>query len=734
MGRGKRSVEKRAQRESWPYVEEMHPGNNIRFYPLSGLPLDIRRRYSASLQTINMTARDGHLDDDPAREAALNSSTEIPDSDATVISSPPIAGGNLLNDRAQDRPAPGAFFTTETTSAICLGLTPQQNRTAAARYDLCMEYLRARRPMGAITRQDSLTAFVEQYNAGVSYPIIYAALGDVAMKTLDKWCRRLEQSGYDMTVLAEKYGQHRRGKRLVSTEEMDTMLKFALHPNRLRVSQVIRWARKELEQRCIPTAASDATMRRALLDWRSANYDKWVFAREGEKALTEKTLPYLERDISALAVGDVLVADGHPLNFQIINPFTGRPGRATLLMFFDWASRFPAGWYIMFSENIQTIHAALRRAIRALGKMPRAVYLDNGKAFRAKVFTDDTAKTDFEQAGIRGLYARLGIDTHFAKPYNAKAKVVERFFGTFNELERLIPSYSGASIPDKPAHMHRNERLHKQLHNPHVPTVQEAQQIIRTWAWEEYANRPHSGIKGQKPGDIWDAGKGSGVDEEQLRDLMMTEEIKHVHRNGITLLGQHYYDDALYGYRSPVLVRYDMLDMAYVHVYTADGTTFLCSALPVSLVHPLAAQGTKLDRETLRQKLADQKRLKKETESSWRQAAKRVPWLTIPDAAPAEQIAALQSDLTPAEIEHIETEAAKVEVIHLDAQPKVRFINEGDAYEHHLRSRLAGEQLTEGQLSLMAEYEQSKQYLMLKPYYDGIIQQHGEDCHAAQMH
>lgn len=471
-------------------------------------------------------------------------------------------------------------------------------------------------------------------------------------------------------------------------------------------------------------------MRRALLDWRAANYDKWVFAREGEKALADKCAPYIERDDSLLEVGDVLVADGHPLNFQVINPFTGRPGRATLLMFFDWASRYPAGWYLMFTENIQAVHAALRRAIRALGKMPKAVYLDNGKAFKARVFTE--TQIDFEQAGIRGLYARLGIDTHFARPYNARAKVVERFFGTFNEVERLVPSYAGASISDKPAHMHRNERLHKRLHNPHVPTVQEAQRIIRTWMLDEYSHRRHSGINDARPVDLWQAGKGPGVDEELLRDLMMTEEVKTVHRNGITLLGQHYYDDALYGYRHPVLVRYDMLDMACVHVYTADGSQFLCSALPVGLVHPLAAQGTQLDRETLRQKLADQKRLKKQTESSWRQAAKRVPWLTIPDAAPAEQIAALQPSLTRAEIEHIEAEAAKVEVIHLDPEPtSVQFMHEGEAYEHHLRARLGGEQLTEAQIELMAEYEQSKQYRLLKPYYDGIIQRHGEACRTA---
>jgi len=47
---------------------------------------------------------------------------------------------------------------------------------------------------------------------------------------------------------------------------------------------------------------------------------------------------YIERDISKLEVGDVLIADGHVLNFQVINPFTGKPTRATLVGFLDWKS------------------------------------------------------------------------------------------------------------------------------------------------------------------------------------------------------------------------------------------------------------------------------------------------------------------------------------------------------------------------------------------------------------
>ena len=43
-------------------------------------------------------------------------------------------------------------------------------------------------------------------------------------------------------------------------------------------------------------------------------------------------------------------------------------------------------------------------------------------------FTDDKG---FTELGFQGLYAKLGIETVFARPYNARAKVIERFFWDF---------------------------------------------------------------------------------------------------------------------------------------------------------------------------------------------------------------------------------------------------------------------------------------------------------------
>ncbi len=87
-----------------------------------------------------------------------------------------------------------------------------------------------------------------------------------------------------------------------------------------------------------------------------------------------------------LAVGDVLVADGHRLNFQVINPFTGKLYRTVLIGYLDWKSWDLVGYEIMVEESVQCVASALRNSIIRLGKIPKITYQNNGRAFKAPIF------------------------------------------------------------------------------------------------------------------------------------------------------------------------------------------------------------------------------------------------------------------------------------------------------------------------------------------------------------
>lgn len=608
-------------------------------------------------------------------------------------------------------------------------LTHSQNKVGLAWADLLRKYIIEKNNAASqgLSKMEAAELFIKGYNTGNLLPNVFAILGETSVKSTERQLKKFRDAGYDYTALAPKWGGNR-GVRKVTNHEFNELLTFALHPNKLRISEVVRLTKMKLKKLSIESPSCEATLRRALIDWKNKNYDKWVFCREGEKALNDKCLPYVERDIDVLEVGDVFVTDGHELNFLILHPFTGKPCRMSMVMWYDWASCMPVGWEIMPTENIQCVAAGLRKAIITLGKMPKVAYLDNGKAFKAKVFTDTTV--DFEEAGFYGMFARLGIEAVFAWPYNAQSKVIERFFGSFSELERLMPTYSGTEISTKPAHMLRNEKLHKELHEKRyggwVPTIQEANNIISGWV-SLYADRPHAAIKGLCPGEVLKSGKGPGVDEVELRHLMMNLEIKRVHRNGISFLGRSYYDEALYGYKEPVTIKYDFEDLSKVYVYDITGAKLICEAPAREKAHPMAKiLGTKEDLHLVKEGIKQKRSLKKLTEGIAREWVESAPALvSIPEREIQDSKFKTQDykELTQAEAEHIEAEAAKMKV--LEFKPKKKetiYMSEADRYEELLERDCKGEELPLDDMAFMRYFEGTKMYAQLKDRFDFLYE------------
>ena len=408
-------------------------------------------------------------------------------------------------------------------------------------------------------------------------------------------------------------------------------------------------------------------------------------ARDGEKALSDKVEPYIKRDTSLLEVGDILVADGHVLNFNVINPFTGKPSRATLVGFLDWKSTALVGYEIMLEENTQCIASALRNAIINLDMIPKIVYQDNGRAFRAKYFTDDKG---FSELGFNGLYSKLGIETVFARPYNARAKVIERFFKEFQEgFEKLLPSYIGSNIQNKPAYIMRNEKLHKQLHNDFVPTLDETIKMIDMWLnfknSQPCPNAPDKTIAG-----VLESRKQQNVDINLLDDLMLATEVKTIQRNGIRFLNCDYFDERLYGFKSKVLIKYNLFDLTSIKVYTTKGEC-LCTAGRVTETHPMAKLlGTVTDFEDYKQKIVKQRKLHKKT------------------------INAVQKYLSNDEVKYLETKMIEENSSSVQTEFKERskgvqkiFKNNSEKFEYLIKNN--------PQDKWIEEFKQSKEYKLL---------------------
>jgi len=453
--------------------------------------------------------------------------------------------------------------------------------------------------------------FLQLYNTGEFYKEIFETLGSTSIGSLYRWKAKLSGTS-DWTKLVPDYVYKgsRECRTSLTQDEIQIFMKILLNQNKFSISKATSLTKHILNKRGVEIHAKDITYRRYAQWFQSSHYDKWILAREGFKALRDKVEPYLVRDASVLDVGSVLVADGHRLNFQVLNPFTGRPSRANLVGFLDWKSGGLVGFEIMMEEDTQCIASALRNAILNLGRIPDIVYQDNGKAFKANFFTGNK---DFEELGFNGVYGKLGIKPVFAAPYNARAKVIERFFKEFQEgFEKLLPSYIGSSIDNKPAYMKRNETMHREIHNGYVPTIEEAINLINCWL--EYKHSlPCPNVKGKSIAEVLATVEKQDINEQELDDLMMAQEIKTIHRNGIRFLKQDYYDDTLYGIRDKAIIKYSLFDLSFIKVYSLKGE-FLCRAERITSTHPMAEHlGDINDLQDYKQKIVKQRRLRNKT-------------------------------------------------------------------------------------------------------------------------
>ena len=488
--------------------------------------------------------------------------------------------------------------------------TPEKSKQIAlARLDLVHQWLEFRNKSKNKLQADY--DFVKLHNTSNNH--LSEILGKISRGSLHRWNSMLDGTeDYEKLLPQYKYATVQEYRTVLTDEEIKIFMGLLLHPNRLSVGKAIALTKYKLQQNqsFIP---SDITFRRYAKWFKDNNYDKWILARDGEKALSDKVEPYIKRDASLLEVGDILVADGHKLAFQVINPFTGKPTRATLVGFLDWKSTALVGYEIMLEENTQCIASALRNAIINLDMIPKVVYQDNGRAFRAKYFTDDKG---FSELGFNGLYSKLGIETVFARPYNARAKVIERFFKEFQEgFEKLLPSYVGSCIDYKPAYLKRNEKFHKNMHNDYIPTIDETIKMIDMWL--NFKNsQPCPNAPDKTISEVLNERTKQNVDINRLDDLMLATEVKTIQRNGIRFLNCDYFDERLYGFRGKVLIKYNFFDFTSIKVFTPKGE-FLCVANRVTETHPMAEiLGTVNDLEDYKQKIQNQQKLRRKTLNS----------------------------------------------------------------------------------------------------------------------
>lgn len=625
---------------------------------------------------------------------------------------------------------------------------------AKARFRIVMEWRAFIAKAGAkgTKKKEASERFLDVLKSGFVLPVaVLERLDSYSIPSIYRWNKELREHGDNMDVLADKRGKWRQGgpKGLgqLGAETESLILKAWLTPNKWSMSHAHRVVKDVLEEKGLPVPSYDS-VRRFLERFDRDHHDVVVFRREGEKAYADKVGPYLSRNDKILHVGDVLVSDGHKMNFKVINPETGKECRMTLIGWQDWASRMFVAFEIMLNENTQAIAASFHRALLNLGKKCKIVYIDNGKAFKNKFFDGDPDLEDFD-----GLYLRLGIDPQHSAPYVARTKIIERWWGDFDrQCARMLDSYVGASIEEKPAHLLRNETWHQErrekLGLTHVPTVAEVVRVVTEYAkWK--ALQPHPTRPETTPWEMFQAGRGPGFTEAEQADLarqFLHRERVNPARGRFTLYNVEYEGevlDLLHGTNKQLMAHYAYSNLSEIYLY--DEGRYIGKAHPVSTTNPMAAKlGTEFDVQTLKTKQKEFARMRRDTRKLAEQiddpqaalllemrhmrpaSERRTPLQILPGGKALEESPRALPAPALTEAEYAELEAvAEASRAKLAAKPAYEtpsfFGSRLERYEFLFSVvHEQGHTATADDAAFMAGFEGSREYEAVRPRYDRL--------------
>ena len=383
----------------------------------------------------------------------------------------------------------------------------------------------------------------------------------------------------DIEGLIDKRGGWNKGHTDIPKHILDAFMYFFLDERRLPVSRcyqlMIEWV-TEFYPQDLDKIPSERSFRR-----QAEKLPQAVIAlmRYGEKAFTDKYIPYIERLYDDLQANDVWIADNHTFDFiTYCENNAQKTHRMYLTAFLDAKSGVLVGWNLTEQPDSHSTLLALRHAIKRFG-VPKSVYFDNGSEF----LTHDiggrghrTRKTWNADDIPPTILQLLDITMHNAIVRNAKAKPIERTFGTLkNHISRVIETFCGGTIIERP------ESLKYKLKYGIVPEDDQIRAALEVlidgdFNVSEYGGKERK-YKGMSRIDVWNESiKYTTFREAKDEDLSLllarTTRYQKIKRNGvyIELAGEKLWysaEDAWKYQGEEVYVRYDPAEYKTVRVY-----------------------------------------------------------------------------------------------------------------------------------------------------------------------
>ena len=224
-------------------------------------------------------------------------------------------------------------------------------------------------------------------------------------------------------------------------------------------------------------------------------------ARNGQAAWNRKYNNFIDRDYSAITCNQVWVSDHAQIDVacydeknKVVFPW--------VTVWRDYKSGKWLGWILQTGNpNSDLIFQSFYYAVEEFG-LPKDVIIDNGKDYRSKDFAGGRKdfKIETNKNKTSAMLKELNVNVHFALPYNAQTKPVERDFLKIKELlSKHCIGYRGGNVVERP------EKLAKEIKDGKIMKFEDFKELFDKTIINILNKRPSNGknLNGRCPDDLF---------------------------------------------------------------------------------------------------------------------------------------------------------------------------------------------------------------------------------------
>lgn len=333
-------------------------------------------------------------------------------------------------------------------------------------------------------------------------------------------------------------------------------------------------------------------------------------ARFGNAAWNKKYGGYIDRDYSNITCNEVWVSDHAQIDVACFDP-DGKVVFPWVTVWRDYKSGKWLGWVLQTKNpNSDFIFQSFYYAAQKFG-LPKDVIIDNGKDYRSKDFAGGRSnfKVDISKGQTSAMLKELNVNVHFALPYNAQTKPVERDFLKIKELlSKHCVGYRGGNVVERP------EKLANEIKAGKIMQFEDFKKIFDDFILNVLNKKPSNGknLNGSCPDELFYkeyAEKITPSRDALKLFCMRTSRNFTIGRNGIQdrQLGITYWADWMIARTGlKIYLRRDVQDYKDAWAFKADNDEFVGTVKAVKAVAALHAD--KVSKEEFKEALSIKKR------------------------------------------------------------------------------------------------------------------------------